>query len=298
MDVPAPVSVPPATPIVTGASYDAQTGELTLTGSDFGVAGMSGDEVRVAFRQGSDPVYVTGSDAISFSATQIKLRVPKQVVLGLSGIFVERAKSESFATTGGSTTVQDWTSSQRVTVNNPGGYGFVGQYRTLKILDLQTKQQGGIEQVVKEIDLGQYIVDTATTADLSRAFLAVEAGTDKPAGIWVVDGIGLQLADATPATDSLDLIALPNGVRPTAMELDPNGRYLYVAAGSAIYVIDIRPGEDLHRIVDTIAVTTPNNKINGIALNADGTRLWLTAPATELFGERNPGRSAGAIRAR
>ena len=146
------------------------------------------------------------------------------------------------------------------------------------------------EQVVKIVDLDQSIKTVVATSDLSRAFVAVlpSESPAKPGAVWVIDGVRLAKADADPSTPALDPIVLLYDQTPTAMALDPKGRYLYVTATSAVFVIDIDPGSPtLHKIVDTITVPTTTGRFLGAAVNADGTRLYLTAPKTELFGSRD-----------
>jgi hypothetical protein len=268
------------TPVVTGADYDPIAGLLVLSGSEFGDNDMGAEEIRVAFRQGSESVFVEGIDLLEFGPTQLTLSVPPTVILGMAGIYVERASTRIPGVD-----LSEWASSQRVEVTNPGGYGFVGAGTQLAVIDLSLKQQGGVEEIVKAIELdGQTIVSTAVTNDLARVFAAVRPGGGKPAAIWVIDGVGLQRADATPETPSVDPIELPYGYTPTAMTIDPEGRYLYVAVQGAVVVIDLRPGSNLHRVVDVISLDTPTGKINAMALNSDGTRLYVTAPATEIYG--------------
>jgi len=194
------------------------------------------------------------------------------VLLGMAGIYVETATATANGTL-------DWVRSQRISIDNPGGYGFVGEDLTLKILDLQSRNQTGVEQLIKEIELGQFIVDSVATPDLARVFVAVSAMDGKPNGIHVIDGVSLRPVDMSASTPGIDPIALAYG-SPRALALDPAGRYLYVAAGSSITVIDIRPGATLHQVVQVIPVATQAG-INDIAVNADGTRLWLTAPSAQ-----------------
>jgi hypothetical protein len=187
-------STPPGIPVLLPTTeFDAKTGILTLRGRNFGA---NPDDVRVTFKQGDNIVHARGAQLTSVADDTITLEVPKQVVLGLAGIYVERAQAQVVpGPDGNPTTVQNWSSSQRIAIDNQGGYGFVGQYDKLKILDLKTKQEGGPDEVIKEIDLKQYVVDTAATPDRSRAFVAVRAGNDQPAesGSWTAWGCGWRM---------------------------------------------------------------------------------------------------------
>ncbi|TAK53398.1 MAG: hypothetical protein EPO25_10765, partial [Gammaproteobacteria bacterium] len=235
--VPAPAVIEPEAPLVTSVDFDALTGLLTIRGSEFGTPEMLDTDVRVTFIQGGDPVYVTGEDLIISTVDMLQLRIPPSVVLGISGIYVERAVRQIVAGSGGPSTLTQWKSSERITIDNPGGYGFVGSGSELRILDLQLLSESGEEQVVKILELdGQQIRHSLTTPDLSRAFVAVAGNETDPGAIWVIDGVSLEKVDILPDTDDPDPIRLPYQQSPTGLALDPKGRYLYVAMNGAVAV--------------------------------------------------------------
>ncbi|MEN9317399.1 MAG: hypothetical protein RIS35_3792, partial [Pseudomonadota bacterium] len=131
------------------------------------------------------------------------------------------------------------------------------------------------------------------TVDLSRVFVA----TDR--GVAVIDAFTLQQFDVDPATASMDLIPIPGGI--TALALDPSERYLYAAGVGAIHVIDLlQTSKDWHRVADVIGgFSAPNaGRINDLAVNSDGKRLFVAVPHTSLFGANGwvgGGRDKGEI---
>src|SRR3546814_8468014 len=83
----------------------------------------------------------------------------------------------------------------------------------------------------------------------------------------------------------------------TALALDPGGRYLYAATLGKIHVIDLDPNSpDYLKIISndptrTIDVSipaanggTPYGHVTDIALNANGKRLYVTVPVSEMYG--------------
>ena len=158
-------------------------------------------------------------------------------------------------------TVDSWLRSQRIAVNNPGGYAFVGQQKRVEVLDVQLKGEPGVEQVVKSIDVGQYVIATAASADLARVFVATHDFAGNTGGVAVIDGVSLKMSK---------FIALPTGQWPTSIALDPNGRYAYVSVQGAVFVIDIDPGSQNPYQVDTIPIATATGRI----LDTKASRTW------------------------
>ncbi|WP_253262202.1 Ig-like domain-containing protein [Ramlibacter montanisoli] len=314
-----PPSLPSLDPTLTGASFVAATASVTITGSDFLDVIDPSAGARVVFRQGGRDIVVTAS---AVSATSVTVTVPATVVLGLADIFIERGEKVVAMVGGSLGSNTTWVRSRNsVRVDNPGGYGFTGRFDGVSVIDVQFKGQPGTEQVIQNIaivtpdpaappsppnpptpPIPRQVTGTLVTSDLSRAFAIVrqDRGRGLHAAVAVIDGVALRLSDADPTTSAVDMIELPFMYGPpdptdpsglanepmlSAMALDPNGRYLYVGGGGAIYVIDIDPGSPtLHQRVQTIAAPTLTGKFNDMAVNAGGTRLYVTAPATELYG--------------
>ena len=57
------------------------------------------------------------------------------------------------------------------------------------------------------------------------------------------------------------------------------------ASYDSVFVIDIRPdSEQFHKVIDVVGpLETPTGYISSMVVDASGTNLLLTAPATRLF---------------
>jgi large repetitive protein len=278
-----------------------------------------GDElkdVRVVFRNGTDEIVVTTASTtanVTFGGTAgaswIELDVPAKVLLGLAEISVERPVNGALAGKAGAPRSDtSYIESQAITIDNVARYGFRGTRTGIEVLDLSsTAEGGGADTFVGQIQLGTRANDVVVTGDLSRAFVATAKG------IAVIDAFTLQQFDVNPRTAEVDFIKLPQraGVTDptgdygpaevTALAVDPNGKTLYAAALGRIYMIDIDPGspdylkvkegKDKNGKIFHVDVTVKSEgvefgHITSLAVNADGTRLYATAPVSEAFGER------------
>src|SRR5690606_20920570 len=142
-------------------------------------------------------------------------------------------------------------------------------------------------QLIHRIDFGAIAYDVATTNDLGAAFVATSKG------IAVVDTLALQQFDANPDVEGINMIPVPGGAV-TALAVDPANRYLYAAALGKVYVINIDPGKPNYLKVlpygsNMLDVHVEHNgqdygHITSMALNADGTRLYVGVPVSEMFG--------------
>ena len=295
--VPTPPLGAASVPTISGQPvFNPASSQITINGSEFG----SGPGTVVGFRQGGKEILVT---PVSATDTEIVVKVPNSVVLGLADIVVKRPNVAPGAIGAAAVVASAFVESGSFRIFNPGGYAFVGGNRfdaggfRQGVLVVDTSRKGdpgsGPEVVIKTVDLGRYVMATEASPDLARAFALVRPEVGKPAAVALIDGVTLAAVDqdsGTPAVvDLIDLVF--NGIaanNPNAMTLDPLGRYLYVAAVGSVWVIDINPGSaKLHKVVDVIALPsnfTLTGKINDLAVNADGSRLYLSAPATELFG--------------
>ncbi len=309
-----PATVPQSAPEVTAASFDVASGRITLTGTGFIDSNIPAG-ARVIFNEGG---YEIDTLPVTASATSIVVEVPRTVVLGLADIYVERGQQTVSSSGGGVVSSTRWERSETsVRIDNPGGYGFVGTPSGVSVLDLQFMGQPGVEQVIQNIavdtwlnpatnaieDLARQVMGVVASTDLARIFAIVRADVTnhRPGAIAVIDGVALRRVDTNLSTVKIDLIELPytldpqallldpDALTPTAIALDPNGRYLYVGAAGKVFVVDIDPASETPYRVKTIPLPALTGvpftgKINDMALNADGTRLYLTAPVTELYG--------------
>ncbi|MCA9184291.1 MAG: Ig-like domain-containing protein, partial [Planctomycetales bacterium] len=284
----APAGVAGDPPVLTDLQYSPGTGggTLRIEGEKF-LLGGSPDNVQVVFTLGNKRIVVPGDEATGVSETMLEVSVPSSVLIGMADITVERSHSTPVNSPNNNGSVaSNWLSSQPGRITNPGGYGFImsgsggdANYG-LKVIDIQNINETEPEQVVKVIPVSDtpWRSQTVPTADRSRVYLTGNQG------VYVVDAVSLQLHDVNPDTSDIDVITIPGGA--ISLALDPNERYLYVASGDNIYIVDIRGGSDtFHTIVGTISnVGTAFSLISHMAVNADGTKLFASAPATTFYG--------------
>jgi len=296
------------------AAVDPQ-GELILTirGQHFidldtpGYGGqVKGDDIhesRVVFQMSDRRVIVDGSQYLAASNetlpgtdSTIQLKVPKEVLLGLSDIIVERPAIEVTGGPSGPTVGTKYRSSLPASIDNRGGFAFMGQsgdaFTGVEVIDVRRAGETGPEQVVKHIALPgvNAVYQTLASPDLSQVFVATDAG------IAVIDAFTLQLFDVDPKTAALDFISIPGDGHITALALDPKGRFLYAAGTAMVHVIDLNPGSPTyHQVVDSIGgLDAPTEGlITSVAVNADGTLLFVAAPATTRDGGEHSWKNFG-----
>jgi DNA-binding beta-propeller fold protein YncE len=123
----------------------------------------------------------------------------------------------------------------------------------------------------------------AVTGDGTRAYSALRFdGT-----IGVIDAQTLQEVDIDPATPLVDHITLQPGAVPFWLAIDPANKRLYASdeVTGVIHIVDIDPvSATFHQQIGTIAVGPAPSGLRGMAINADGTRLYVAAPDRVLFG--------------
>lgn len=126
----------------------------------------------------------------------------------------------------------------------------------------------------------------AITNDGSRVYVVLE----KSNKIALVDPIVLQQIDINGETPEIDAIQLPIGVSPRAIAIDNEDRYGYIVGSTSddIYVIDIDPlSETYHQVIKKIFVGSTQDGLRDIAINSDGTLLFVTAPNSSSSAKRN-----------
>ena len=132
-------------------------------------------------------------------------------------------------------------------------------------------------QYLSKIPVSGTPLYVAPTHDDSRAYATLVGG-----GVQAID------VDSLQATD---LIPLPAGATPFEITIDQDDKYAYVTDNNSgsIYVIDIDPNSNTYdTLVHTISVTSVidggrDQGLRGLALNSDGTRLFVAAPTSALF---------------
>ena len=259
---------------------------LTLTIVAVGEA--EEDTSKVIFQYGNQEfdAGVAASD-ISYdmadgTTTYSNVKVPKGVLLGLANIVVR--------TQIGDVNYDNYSTSPPATVSNTGNYAFTGDVRGMA-LDVIGRASGtGSDAILKAIKLDGHPNAVLVTEDLSRVFVATDAGVD------VIDGLTLVLYGH---------IDLGGDDNVTALTVSPDGNRLYAAVAGKVYAVDVNPGDytlDPTKYDPTAALPygtsklavqflnkgeklpNPAGLINALALNADGTRLFVGVPGSRLFG--------------
>src|SRR5262249_28553996 len=124
----------------------------------------------------------------------------------------------------------------------------------------------------------------AVTGDMTRAYVSLPNG----AGISVTDAQALQKVDVVPSTPAIDDIQIP-GSHPWFLAVAPSDKLLFAADGGTfqgqgmVYVVDINPAsQSYNHVINTIHVPSVPSGLRGVAVSADGSHLYLTAPDTLL----------------
>ena len=134
---------------------------------------------------------------------------------------------------------------------------------------------------------------------ITRAYVTLQGD----GAVGVVDLVAMQKSDAKPGNaatpggvDPVDTIALPPGARPFWIEIDAAGKYAYVSDEAAyasnkgmIYVIDVDPSSPtFNTMVRAIQVDGAPKGLRQLALDADGSKLYVAAPNREGYGAPDP----------
>ncbi|WP_353955672.1 putative Ig domain-containing protein [uncultured Sphingobium sp.] len=288
---------PVVSSVSTLVANDGSTA-VTITGLDFidGEAGSISakrDNVRVVLTHGSKRVVI--SDAVITGEVggvqQLKFTAPPTVLLGASDVTIVRPAVGSFGSASGEP--NDFTElveSAVVKIDNKAGYAFVGDANGVQIIDrkLSFEETQPNDELIARIDLGAPVREIVVTGDLGAAFVATEKG------IAVIDTLTLRQYDLNPNSND-DFIKVEGGVV-TALAVDTENGYLYAAGLGKVYVINIDPGRDNYlKVVGdpqhtlNMEITSRGEQfghITSMALNADGTRLYVGLPVSEMFGQR------------
>ncbi|HEY6817505.1 MAG TPA: putative Ig domain-containing protein [Croceibacterium sp.] len=271
------------------------TGRNFLVGSGSDVVGDSADDLKIILRHGTREIEF-GSDKFAFfpegdGLSSVTFFVPKDILLGATEIFIERPAAGSPAGPDGRATKgTEQVRSIGITIDNKAAYAFAGDASGVQVIDrAQHTDENAIDELIRRIDLGAPVNEIVVTNDLGAAFVATSKG------IAVIDTLALRQFDVNAATPEIDQIVVPGGAV-TALAVDPANRYLYAAALGKVYVINIDPGKPNYLKVlpygsNAIDVQVKSGQdhfghITSMALNSDGTRLYVGVPVSELFGAR------------
>ena len=310
-----PLSAEKEAPTLQTIDYELDdTGTVWLTIKAGGLpAAPNGQNTHIVFDYGDERIV---QDEFTWHPEDgLRLEVPNSVLLTLSDISVETNIGGWSPGRGNDpVAISDWRSSGSAKIANKAGLGFIArnvfqedQLRGVEVIQISREKLPADsallprEKVIKLIEMPDAgtIWDTVVTDDFARVFVA----TDK--GVAVIDGATVQLHDLNVETeDVIEFITHESGDSSVnKLALDPNGRYLYASTRGAVHVIDIAPGsETMHQIAETISVDAPTGYISSLAVNADGTRLLVAAPNTQMHrggtdgkGYINGGRLPGKL---
>jgi RHS repeat-associated protein len=222
---------------------------------------VSGDKFQLATENGKDVVRVA---------------IPQDVAVGLAAVQVRRSRAASVG--GGEELSNPFTPS----VTSAYVFGALPVDQKVFAID-----QGSLALTAK-IPVPGRALGVALTPDGTRAYVTLY----DTAAVAVIDALDLQMIDADPGLSAngqagVHVIHLsPNGgpagaVIPEQIAVSPNGRAAFVADSLAgvVYEIDTDPASpDYNKMVAAIPVGPAFFGLRGLAVNADGTRLFVAAP--------------------
>ena len=303
---PGPAAPAFAAPEVTGVHYQEGTapnftiqGYVILDGSRFtwpkapivpgGKNGRTLSDVNVLFVAGGKKIVVPGSSLIDLGGS-IKVPVPNDVILGVSQIIVERPTPIAIGKTASGKIKYriDLRQSKPVKLTPQGGLAYARLNINNQVAIFDPKDDS-IKQI---LDVGDYVRATAVTRDLTRIYVVGNAG------VSIIDGLTLKQVDANGAATPGKTIRLVAPGAPAdapapagwSVAVGANDDFLYVGSSyQQLYIIDIRPSSaDFNKVVQVVNLSAnAPDRISGVAVGADGRRLYLTAPDTLLWGKNS-----------
>jgi hypothetical protein len=229
------------------------------------------------------------------NGNQLTVDVPQSITLGLCQVIVRKNIVDNKGN------VVDVLDSYPTPIEPTGGYLFAalpGDGQVAVVDTRPTITQGpttvtkpDLNQLVARIPLAggtyapypQYV---AATADGTRAYVTDPVNH----GIAVIDTIALQEVNAVATESRVNEIPLPANAAPGQITIDPQDGYAYVTDESSeneatpngtslVYVIDIDPSSPTYNeLVHTIAAPQAPFGLHGLAVNSDGTQLFVAVP--------------------
>jgi len=315
-----PLSAIPNDPFIESVDFRIVDEEpfIELEGRDFladppaGAPPPNGSKIsdlKIHFKQGSSDAIAKGQDVELLSQVgdkiSIKVKVPKEVILGLSEIYIERPAPKNVSI-GTNFTLSSVKSNSVRIYGSDSDLVFAGLYNgqvvaieppsSEQISDYNITVGGHVRELidVKANDMAVPAIQTAVTSDRTRVYALV------PGGVAVLDAMTLRQVDVNHLTPEMDIIKSPDGA--SSITVDPFNDVLHLAGSyKRIYVIDISPdSETFHKHVDTIVLKKESERdpktpytseawiLHGMAVNADGRRLYVTEPRTMVYSGTKP----------
>jgi len=276
---------------------------------EFSAEDLRDTRIRIRF-QGEDR-FVYGADYTDTSITAnggdarftntIEAPLPTDILLGASLFYVERLLDPgAYPPDGPWPQDAAFIRSQPVRLSSAGGLAFVssrprpGEAASvyIDVVERGSITEGTADKVVQRIPLpgnieGDRIIDLVTAPNDSALYVLT------PSGVRVFDTIAMRFVDLDRDDGPFDFIGVPGG-RVADFTIAPDGSALYVGARDKVYRIELRRGQpdylrakaigsvnasytDLDALYQDVGLP-PFNQIQEVALNADGTRLFVLAP--------------------
>ncbi len=227
---------------------------------------------------GGEDIVIPGSQLTLNSDGTITVPLPVGAFIGGNNITITRTQ---YAPLNGDYAVQGLPSNP-VQLQPTGFYSVAVNSGDDSVSIIDSTTQAEVARI--PLAAGSAPRNAVITADGTRAYVALSGVP----GIAVIDLGGAAAGRYRyAATFGIQYLQLPPGAQPFDLAVEPTGRFLYVSdqAQGAVYVVDIDPfSKTFDRHVQTIAVGPAPLGLRGIALNSDGSMLFVTAPGRTLFG--------------
>ncbi|MDH5639643.1 MAG: putative Ig domain-containing protein, partial [Nitrospira sp.] len=208
-----------------------------------------------------------------------RVKIPKEVILGLANVSVTRPTPVFDSVTRTwkvDETTQRTSDSIKVAVDLH--HLFVANNFDDDVAVVDTKTDALITRIPVGLPGGLGGPrSVALTPDLTRAYVTLLHDH----GLAVIDTHTLQAVDVNPAADKVETTITIEGAKPYGAVVDKDGKYLYVSDFNVgtVYVIDIDPvSETFHTVVKTISIKVAAEGLRGMDITADGRRLYVAAP--------------------
>jgi len=308
LNMPAPTNSDPTTPPVlqkaelkfkddSGQPFENNEPLLFLTGGNILVnnasdsKGSKFEDLTVKFSFGNSiyegTVVPTRSRSLGGNQYEVAVKVPDTVVLGASGVAIER-KQNQIVEQQGVTPVYEEIQYNSNPIRLPQGAEYVfaalGGSDRVAVLDGKNPESVVDTTNSKDLLLAQIPVGTSGVTDWAEATAVTSDGnrvyaTLRNSGqVALVDPMVLRQVDTQPNTSGVNPIVLPAGARPKSIVISPRDDYAYIGDlnQAKIYVLDINPNSaTYHQVVETINVTSPLG-LSQLAISSDGRRLFGT----------------------
>ncbi|MEZ2232067.1 DNA/RNA non-specific endonuclease [Microcoleus sp.] len=308
LNMPAPTTSDPTTPPVlqkaelkfkdeNNQQFENNEPLLFLTGGNILVnnasdsKGSKFEDLTVKFYAGNSmyegTVVPTRSRSLGGNQYEVAVKVPDTVVLGASGVVLERKQNQTVEQKGVTPVYKEIQyNSNPIRLPEGAEYVFAALGGSDRVAVLNGKNPESVVDTTnsKDLLLAQIPVGTSGVTDWAESTAVTSDGnrvyaTLRNSGqVALVDPMVLRQVDTVPNTSGVNPIVLPAGARPKSIVISPRDDYAYIGDlnQAKIYVLDINPNSaTYHKVVETINVTSPLG-LSQLAISSDGRRLFGT----------------------